>query len=169
MEIKSLQSTASLVESKRKNPAEYQSPDVRISTSEIIASCEITPPEKKRKMRVKGEYIADALKALALDNGEDVFSMLGDIASQDVKSDIASMLVGANNVMFSQLGPREALDVVLFEENKSNLFASIRVPDWVYLLAKVRMRISDAAWQTLLNLTQLGRTGVSNRRININD
>ena len=129
MEIKSLQSTASLVESKRKNLAEYQSPDVRISTSEIIASCEITPPEKKRKMRVKGEYIADALKALALDNGEDVFSMLGDIASQDVKSDIASMLVGANNVMFSQLGPREALDVVLFEENKSNLFASIRVPD----------------------------------------
>ena len=95
--------------------------------------------------------------------------MLGNIASQDVKSDITGMLVGANNLMFSQLGPRKALDVVLSEENKSNLFAWILIPDWAYLRAKVRMRISDAAWQTLLNLTQLGRTGVSNCRININD
>ena len=60
---------------------------------------------------------------------------------------------------------------ITMKENKSNLVASIRVPDWVYLLAKVRMCISDAAWYTLLNLTQLGRTAVSNRnrRININD
>jgi hypothetical protein len=98
---------------------------------------------------------------VALDNGEDVLSMLGNIASQDVKSDVASMLVGANNIMFTQLGAKGALDVILSEENRSDMLASISVPDWVYLLAKVRMRISDAAWQTFINLTQLGRTGVS--------
>jgi len=36
----------------------------------------------------------------------------------------------------------------------------LRVPDWVLLYFKLQVRLPDAAWQTLLNLTQLGRSGV---------
>jgi hypothetical protein len=45
--INSLRSTAGARQSiKAKTPAEYQTPDARISTSEIISLCEM-PPEKK--------------------------------------------------------------------------------------------------------------------------
>ena len=93
---------------------------------------------------------------------EDILTVLGDIASEDLQSDASDILVGATNVVFQRLGAKKALDVVLSEESRSALITSIRMPDWVYLLLKIRMRISDFEWQTLLNLTQLGRTGASN-------
>lgn len=37
---------------------------------------------------------------------------------------------------------------------------SMRIPDWIYLLFKLKSRISDRSWQDLINLTRLGRTGV---------
>ncbi|CAB3982698.1 Hypothetical predicted protein, partial [Paramuricea clavata] len=147
------------MDDKVSTPAAAHTEHTRVSTSELLNSCEITPPERRRQMKIKGEQIANELKEVALGHGEDVFSMLGNIASEDTKSDVSSILLGANNVVFAQLGAKETMEVVLSEDSKSALFSSIRVPDWVYLLAKVRMRISDAAWQTLLNLTQIGRTG----------
>jgi hypothetical protein len=101
------------------------------------------------------------VKDIAHDFGEDVYSMFGNIASQDTKSEVADMLVGATDVMFNQLRAKNAMGAVLSPECKSKLYASFCVPDWVYVLTKVRLRISDAGWQSLLNLTQLGRTGVS--------
>ena len=37
----------------------------------------------------------------------------------------------------------------------------MRVPDRIYLIFKLKSRISDSGWQDLTNLTKLGRTGVS--------
>ena len=93
---------------------------------------------------------------------EDILTVLGDIASEDLQSDASDILVGATDVVFQRLGAKKALDVVLSKESRSALITSIRMPDWVCLLLKIRMRISDFEWQTLLNLTQLGRTGASN-------
>ena len=85
------------------------------------------------------------MKDIAHDFGEDVYSMLGNIASQDLtKSEVADMLVGATDVMFNQLGAKNAMGAVLSPECKSKLYASFRVPDLVYVLTKVRLRISDA-------------------------
>ncbi|CAB4001503.1 Hypothetical predicted protein, partial [Paramuricea clavata] len=64
-----------------------------------------------------------------------------------------------NNQLVRNNATRKKRKIKVKEENRSDMLASIRVPDWVYVLAKVRMRISDAAWQTFINLTQLGRTG----------
>ncbi|KAK3696833.1 hypothetical protein QZH41_011721 [Actinostola sp. cb2023] len=35
----------------------------------------------------------------------------------------------------------------------------MRVPDWIYLLIKLKSRISDVSWQNFTSLTKLGRTG----------
>ena len=35
------------------------------------------------------------------------------------------------------------------------------VPDWVLVYFKIKVRISDSTWQTVINFTKLGRTGVS--------
>ena len=37
----------------------------------------------------------------------------------------------------------------------------MRVPDWIYLLLKLKARLADRGWQDLTNLTWLRRTGVS--------
>ena len=41
---------------------------------------------------------------------------------------------------------------------------SMRVPDWIYLLFKLKSRISDHSWQDLINLTRLGKNRGKNFR-----
>ena len=44
-----------------------------------------------------------------------------------------------------------------------------RVPDWVVLYFKLEVRIPDEGWQTMINLTKLGRTGVSTQNYSYNN
>ena len=73
----------------------------------------------------------------------------------------SQVITCATDVIFSALGASKAFETVLSDRSRLSLMESIRMPDWVYVLLKARIRISDSSWQTLLNFTQLGRTGVS--------
>mgnify|MGYP002804223576 CR=1 FL=1 len=133
----------------------------RMSTTEIVESTKISPPEKKRRISETRVVIVDTLKKVAGMHNEDIFTVLGNIASLDEDSEICNIFQRSTDVLFSKLQPKKALKVILSEESQFALTSSIRVSDWMYLLLKIRLRISDAGWQTLLNLTHLGRTGVS--------
>lgn len=67
----------------------------------------------------------------------------------------SQIITGATDVVFSGLGAKRAFETVFSERSRSLLMESIRMPEWVYLLLKVRIRVSDSSWQTLLNFTQL--------------
>ena len=41
------------------------------------------------------------------------------------------------------------------------LIDTMKAPDWVQLLFKVKSRLPDNQWQSMLNLTQLGSSKVS--------
>ena len=138
-----------------------RTPNSQLTTSQILNSRELTPPEKKRTINAKGEVIGNAVKDIAHYFGEDAFSMFGNVALQDTMSEVADMIRGANGVMFQQLGAKNGTTAIMLPECQLKLYASFCVPDWVYVLTKVRLCISDVGWQSLLNLTQLGRTGVS--------
>ena len=58
-------------------------------------------------------------------------------------------------------GAKKGLTELLLPTTHQRLLESMRVPDWVLLYFKLQAKLPDAAWQTLLNLTQLGRSGVS--------
>lgn len=58
-------------------------------------------------------------------------------------------------------GSKNVLTELLLPETLENVFQSIRVPDWVLLFFKLQTRLPDSAWQTLLNLTRLGKSGVN--------
>ena len=73
---------------------------------------------------------------------EDILTVLGDIAPENLQSDASDIIAGATNVVFQRLGSKKALNVVLSEDSRLALIASISMPDWVYLLLKTRMRIS---------------------------
>ena len=50
---------------------------------------------------------------------------------------------------------------ILSSETHARVFHSMRVPYWVLLYFKLQAKLPDRAWQTLLNLSQLGKSGVS--------
>lgn len=66
----------------------------------------------------------------------------------------------AFDVMATEKGARVAFSKLLSEETLNARAQSMRVPDWVLVLLKLKSRISDKGWQDFTNLTKLGRRGV---------
>ena len=58
-------------------------------------------------------------------------------------------------------GSRNGLTELLSPQTLTNVIQSMRIPDWVLLFFKLQTRLPYSAWQTLLNLTRLGKSGVS--------
>ena len=58
-------------------------------------------------------------------------------------------------------GTQNTLRALLTEEVQEELISGIRVPGWTLLYLKLLTRTPDAAWQTLLNVTHLGKRRVS--------
>jgi len=50
---------------------------------------------------------------------------------------------------------------LLSSEANARVLQSMRASDWVLLYFKLQARLPDSTWQTLLNLSQLGKSGVS--------
>ena len=65
------------------------------------------------------------------------------------------------DVMLKEKGIQKSFRKLLSEEVWEKRVECMRVPDWIYLLFKLKSQLSDSGWQELTNLTQLGRTGVS--------
>ena len=81
-----------------------KSPRSAETTNKIIESNDLTPPEKKRRLREKGESITAALKDVALAHHEDIFNVLGNLASEDDKSEAADIISGTTKTNI--LAPR---------------------------------------------------------------
>lgn len=62
--------------------------------------------------------------------------------------------------MVVEKGAQKAFEKLVSEDSWNERVKCMRVPDWMYLLFKLKSRISDSGWQDLTNLTKLARTGV---------
>ena len=69
------------------------------------------------------------------------------------------MLNDIANQVTTKDGPKQAFETML-GDSAPEFFQSLRVSDWTLLYFKLQSRIPDQGWQTMLNLTKLGRTGV---------
>lgn len=58
-------------------------------------------------------------------------------------------------------GTQNTLRALLTEEVQEELISGMRVPDWTLLFLKLLTRTPDAAQQTLLNVTHLGKSRVN--------
>ena len=58
-------------------------------------------------------------------------------------------------------GSKRGLSELLLSSTYQKIIESMRVADWALLYFKLQTRLPDSAWQTLLNLTQLGKSEVS--------
>lgn len=80
------------------------------------------------------------------------------IAGQVQNPEVGKMLSNIAQKVVKNNNPVDALGTML-GDSAPQFIQSLRVPDWTLLYFKLQSRIPDQAWQTLLSLTKLGRTG----------
>ena len=79
-----------------------------------------------------------------------------DTAAKETINKVVETVVGTRGV-------KRGVEEVLGNDVHLKFLKSSQVPDWVFLYFKIQPRLPHQAWQTLLNLSMLGRSGVSSR------
>ena len=130
---------------------------------ELKANEDLSPAFKKKKIRVTAVNLMKEVTGVCERNGESLSTVFGECCALTGKAgrDAREVFTTVFDSLVQEKGVRVAFSKLLSEEAWDERVRSMRVPDWVYLLFKLKSRISDSAWQDLTNLTKLGRTGVS--------
>jgi len=133
----------------------------RRTLEELKANEELSPAFKKKKIRVTAKEMMKEITGLCERNGESLSTVLGECCCLTGKAGLEAREIFTRvfDSLVQEKGVRVAFSKLLSEEAWDERVKSMRVPDWVYLLFKLKSRISDSAWQDLTNLTKLGRTG----------
>ena len=124
----------------------------------------IGPTLKKRKVSQECRKVAVELDGVLAKYHETLACVLGNsflYGSDKDKGNVSETLSEIVNLVMDAKGSKKGLEELLMPETYQRVVESMRVPDWVLLYFKLQARLPDAGWQTLLNLTQLGRSGVS--------
>ena len=77
------------------------------------------------------------------------------------KAKVSETISEVVSLVMDSHGVKKGVTDLLLPTTYQELLKSMCVPDWVLLYFKLQAKLPDAVWQTLLNLTQLGRSGVS--------
>ena len=133
------------------------------SIEQLKVDQDLSPPSKRKKVREAAAAMMKSINQVCENNGETLGTVLGECClmrgedGQDARETVKS----AFDTVAGEKGVRKAFSKLLSEETWAKRIECMRVPDWIYLLFKLKSRISDSGWQDLTNLTKLGRTGVS--------
>ena len=102
------------------------------------------------------------MKTLCEAKGESIGSVLGQscLLTKKVGRDARELLSTVMETVVQEKGVKVAFSKVIPVDVWEEKLKSMRVPDWIYLLFKLKSRISDRSWQDLINFTRVGRTGV---------
>ena len=131
--------------------------------SEISLNTSYAPAYKKRKTGQKVEAVISSMEAACLGQGE----QLGDVIAcsclfkRKINYDGKEIIWHVFSEVASELGVRKAFDELIPDELWMQRVHRMSVPDWLLLLCKQECKISDDAWQMILNRKKLGKSGVS--------
>lgn len=133
------------------------------SIDETKNSPTIGKTTKKKRVQRKCRQVMASLSDVAEKYKESIGCVLGnsfifgDQHDQDQVRDTLSEIV---DIVMETKGKRGFSDL-FSSPTHARILQSMRVPEWVLLYFKLHAKLPDQAWQTLLNLSQLGKSGVS--------
>ena len=133
------------------------------SISETRDSPDIGKTTKKRMVQEKCRKVRASLSDVAEKYRESIGCVLGNsfiFGEEDEKQQVRDVLSEIVDIVMDAKGKR-GFSELFSSEAHNRIFKSMRVPDWVLLYFKLQARLPDSAWQTLLNLTHLGKSRVS--------
>ena len=111
-------------------------------------------------MTKRGQRLIGELNALCDERRESlsmILSYLCTFSNQEATAVIADVIEDLS----SKKDVKRAMEDLAGEETMEKFVESLRVPNWMLLFFKTRARISGQTWQAAINITRLGRTGVS--------
>ena len=123
------------------------------SITQISLNTSYAPAYKKRKLRQKVETVMRSVEASCSEQGE----QLGDVIARSclfkrkINIDGKEIILHAFSEVSEELGVKKAFDELVPEELWNQRVHMMSVPDWLLLLCKLESKISDDAWQMILN------------------
>lgn len=130
---------------------------------ELKVDEDLSPKTRRRKIQERTRSVVKQLNRVCYAKGESLGSILGECCINGGKDTAKAQeaVHSAFDVMVKEKGAPVAFSKLLSEETLNARAQSMRIPDWVLVLFKLKSRISNKGWQDFTNLTKLGRTGVS--------
>ena len=119
---------------------------------------------RKRKILKKCKEVMVSVNDVCQKYEESISSVLGNyfvFGGNAEKEEVRDVISNVVDLVMEAKGAKKGLTEMFSSQTYEQIFASLRVPDWVLLYFKLKTRLPDDAWQALLNLTQLGKSGVS--------
>ena len=126
---------------------------------EICQNKDFDTPEKTFLLKKRARRVFERVSDVCAQNRESLASVLGNMcAFKDQEAQ--GIVIDVVDLVAEKRGVGETFKELLSEETLDRYVDSRRVPDWVLVYFKLRARNSDSTWQTAINFTNLGRTGV---------
>ena len=144
-------------------PKVQSPPFLKRTIEQINADNDLLPSSKRKKISDKATTVMAQVENLCQRNGETLETVVKaccQLAGSDGDS-ARDVVISTLDSFVEEKGARTAFSKLVSDESWQKRLQEMRVPDWIYLLFKLKSRISDCGWQDLTNLTNLGRTGVS--------
>jgi len=158
---------SSLPDTPPSTPSNSKSPPTKSppkTLDQIKKDPDLSPSIKKKKSLEVASSTLDQLSKLCEAKGESLGAVLGECCLLEGEDEgDCSAISHIHNVFLhlaSEVGVKEACERLIPDETWKERIQSMRSPDWVYFLFKLKARLSDNAWQQMTNLTKLGRSGV---------
>jgi len=134
-----------------------------MNISELKAS-PMGPTTTKKSISARCSNLYSYLSDVCSNHRESLASVLGNtfIYGNETEQDaIRDILSEIGEKVIESKGAQNVIQECFSDEIHQKVLRSMRVPDWALLYLKLESRMPDAAWQTLLNITHLGKSGVS--------
>ena len=167
IEIKTFQEKVSDLESdmeKLQSLSSSPEPSSDESIEEIQSSPDNGSTTKKRKVLKKCREVMASLSDVSEKYKQSISCVLGNsflFGDESEKGEVRDTISEVVEMVMEAKGSKKGFSEILSSSTYDRIMKSMRVPDWVLLYFKLHSRLPDSAWQTLLNLSQLGKSGVS--------
>lgn len=119
---------------------------------------------KKRRIASQCREVMSSLNDVSEKYRDSISCVLGNtflFGNDSEKEHVRDTISEVVDMVMDAKGSKRGLSELLSSSTYQRIIESMRVPDWALLYFKLQTRLPDSAWQTLLNLTQLGKSGVS--------
>lgn len=120
------------------------------------------PTIKRRSIESRTKALKKEIDDVCNSHRESLATVLGhQILAGDngTQNDMEELL----DIVIDKKGSKEGFESIFSNDKWISYFKTLRRPDWALLYFKIKAKLPDDAWQTMLNITNLGRTGVSNQ------
>jgi len=159
-----LSSGGNVDENQEANLPRHGTPSSKGPNITDIKTSPIGPTKKKKAIIGQCQTVFSAMSDVCDSYRESVGSILGNMlmhGSGEQQESVRTMLSEIADSICKTKGTSNCLTELFSADQYQILLSSMRVPDWALLFFKLQARLPDYAWQTLLNITRLGKSGVS--------